>query len=202
MPLPLIATKLYIPPARVDGVSRPRLTAQLLDGLSRPGSFALVSGPAGFGKTTLLAEFAARLGQPLAWVSLDEGDNDPIQFWTYLITACQTVVPSAGESALALLGAPMPLPAEAVPAMLINDLTRLESPLVLVLDDYHAIQNEAIHAGLAFLLEHLPEKLYPIFSTRSDPPWPLSTLPGAPPAGRSARPGPALHYRRGGCFPQ
>ncbi len=134
----------------------------------------MLSGPAGFGKTTLLSEFADQLKGSVAWVSLEEGDNDPIRFWAYLIAACQSVQDGVGESALALFRAPQPLPVEAVPSILINDLARLDRDLVLVLDDYHAIHNETIHAAFSFLLEHLPGKLHILVSTRVDPPWPLA----------------------------
>jgi LuxR family maltose regulon positive regulatory protein len=150
------------------------LTQKLLSGLEQPGSFALISGPAGFGKTTLLGEFVAELKRPVAWVSLDAGDNDPVQFWSYVIAACQSVDPNIGESALMLLQIPQPLPAETVPSILINDLTSLKDGLTLVLDDYHAIQNESIQAGVAFMLEHLPGNLHLVVSTRIDPPWPLA----------------------------
>ncbi len=174
MPVTLLSTKLYIPHARPDAILRPRLIAKLLAGLNQPGSFAMLSGPAGFGKTTLLSEFLAALQRPAAWLSLDEGDNDPIRFWTYLISACQSAKAGIGETALALLGSPQPLPDEALATLLINDLSQLESGLVLVLDDYHVIQNQSIHSAIAFLLNHLPEKLYLVVSTRLDPPWPLA----------------------------
>lgn len=174
MPASLLSTKLYIPPPRANAIARQRLTEKLLSGVNQPGSFTLLSGPAGFGKTTLLSEFAARLKRSAAWLSLDQGDNDPIRFWTYLIAACQTILEGAGESALVLFGSPQPLPLEAVPMILINDLDRLDRDLVLVLDDYHSIQNETIHSALLFLLEHLPKKLHLIISTRVDPPWPLA----------------------------
>ncbi len=174
MPLPLLATKLYIPPVRTDGIARPRLTDKIRSSVDSPGVLVLLSGPAGFGKTTLLSEFVAQLHRPAAWLSLDEGDNDPIRFWTYLIAACQAVQQWVGESALAMLGMPQPLSAEAVPAVLINDIARLEHGLVLILDDYHAIQNEAIHSAFSFLLEHLPGNLHILVSTRVDPPWPLA----------------------------
>lgn len=174
MSFPLLSTKLYIPPARPDAISRPHLTEKLQAGLNQPGRFALLSGPAGFGKTTLLSEFVAGLRQPAAWVSLDEGDNDPIRFWTYLIAACQTVAPGLGESALAALHAPQSLQQETIPTILINALAGQDAAVVLVLDDYHAIQNPALHAGILFLLEHLPRSLHLIVSTRSDPPWPLA----------------------------
>ena len=110
----------------------------------------------------------------MAWVSLDEGDNDPVRFWSYLIAACQSVRPGVGESALELLKSPLPLPDDAVPSILINDFSGLESDLVLVLDDYHAIQNGPVHQAFSFLLDHLPNKLHIVLSTRVDPPWPLA----------------------------
>ncbi len=170
----LLLTKLYIPPARSDGVSRPRLTEKLLTGLDQPGSFALISGPAGFGKTTLLSETVAALKQPVAWVSLDAGDNDPIHFWTYVVTAFQSIRAEVGESVLSMLQLPQSMPIEVVPSILINEMAVLHQDLTLILDDYHTIQNEGIHAAVAFLLEHLPKNLHVIISTRVDPPWPLA----------------------------
>ncbi|HLO30112.1 MAG TPA: LuxR C-terminal-related transcriptional regulator [Anaerolineales bacterium] len=170
----LVSTKLHIPRIRANRVVRPRLMEQLLSSLRCPGSFVLLSGPAGFGKTTLLSEFAVHLKQPVAWVSLDEADNDPIRFWTYLITACQSVQHEIGEAALALLQTPQVLPAETLPTILINDLVRLGTELVLVLDDYQTIQNQDIHTALFFLLDHLPDQLHLVISTRLDPPWPLA----------------------------
>lgn len=170
----LLATKLFIPPVRAGAVARPRLVEKLLPGLERPGCFALLSGPAGFGKTTLLSEFAAQSRQPVAWLSLDEGDNDPNRFWAYLIKACQTVFAGVGETALALLRAPQPGSEEALPTLLINDLAGQAQPLALILDDYHAVQNPAIHTGILFLLDHLPDSIHLIVATRTDPPWPLA----------------------------
>ena len=174
MSVSLLATKLYIPPSRSNVVARPQLVEKILAGLDRPGSFTLVSAPAGFGKTTLISECVSRLGQPAAWVSLDEGDNDPIQFWTYLISACQSVLEGVGEAALALFNTPQALPDEMVPTLLINDLTAIDRPIALVLDDYHTIRTPAIHAGLQFLLEHIPFNLHLIVATRTDPPWALA----------------------------
>jgi LuxR family maltose regulon positive regulatory protein len=174
MSIAILTTKLYIPRTRPDAVSRPRLISKLLSGVNRQDSFTLLSGPAGFGKTTLLSEFADQLLQPVAWVSLDEGDNDPIRFWTYMITACQVFQKGTGESALALFHAPQPLPDDVIPTILINDLARLDESIVLVLDDFHAIQNPSIHAAFLFLLDHLPGNLHIVLSTRLDPPWPLA----------------------------
>jgi LuxR family maltose regulon positive regulatory protein len=170
----LLSTKLYIPPRRANAIARPHLTEKLLSGVNQPGSFTLLSGPAGFGKTTLLSEFVARLQMPIAWVSLDEGDNDPVRFWSYLIAACQTAYAGVGASAQTVLQSPQLLPADTIPTILINDLASLDRELVLILDDYHAIQNENIHASFSFLLEHLPGNLHIGVSTRVDPPWPLA----------------------------
>ncbi|MBN2115990.1 MAG: hypothetical protein JW730_05450 [Anaerolineales bacterium] len=149
------------------------MTEKLRAGVKRPGSFVLLSGPAGFGKTTLLSESAIDLG-PVAWVSLDGMDNDPNRFWTYLLTACRSVQPEVGESGLALLQTPQPLPDETIPTVLINDLVRSGTDLVIVLDDYHTIQNQTIRSALAYLLDHIPDNLHLVISTRVDPPWPLA----------------------------
>jgi LuxR family maltose regulon positive regulatory protein len=174
MPVPLLATKFYIPPARAEAVARPRLVEKLLDGVHCPGGLTLLSGPAGSGKTTLLSELIVRLEQPAAWLSLDEGDNDPIRFWAYLVTACQAILEDVGESALEALQTAENLSDDAVPSILINDLTTQDQSIVLVLDDCHAIHTPSIHAGLLFLLDHLPHNLHIVVSTRTDPPWPLS----------------------------
>jgi len=174
MPLTLLSTKLYIPPARENIIERPRLVAKLLSGVDRPSSFGLLSGSAGFGKTTLLSDFTLHLQQPVAWITLDEGDNEYPSFWTYLITACQSILNGVGEAALELLNKPQQLPDETVPTILINDLITHSRPVVLVLDDYHEIQNPSIHNSLLFLLDHLPDNLYIVVSTRIDPPWPLA----------------------------
>lgn len=169
-----LPTKFYIPRLREKRVLRPRLTDILQAGVNRPATVILLSGPAGFGKSTLLGEFVTQLQQPVAWVSLDEGDNDPVRFWSYLIASCQSVRPGIGESAQELLKSPLPSPNDAVPSILINDFNRMESELVLVLDDFHTIQNELVTKAFSFLLDHLPDKLHIVLSTRIDPPWPLA----------------------------
>ncbi|MGE5463800.1 MAG: LuxR C-terminal-related transcriptional regulator [Syntrophothermus sp.] len=176
MSVPLLSTKLHIPRPRPNAVSRPHLVKKLLAGTEQKGSFVLLSGPAGFGKTTLLGEYVNQLPHAVGWVALGEGDNDPVQFWTYLITALQSIPSKIGESALALLKSPQPLPGEAIPTLLINDLVGIPDEIVLILDDYHVIQNASIHADLGFLLDHLPSNLHLVLSTRVDPPWPLARL--------------------------
>lgn len=174
MSISFLSSKLYIPPVREGAVARPRLVEKMLSGFQQPGSFILLSGPAGFGKTTLLSELAAQIGERVAWLSLEESDNDPNRFWTYLIKACQFVFPEVGETALSLLRASQPLIEDSIPTLLINDLTAQDRLLVLVLDDYHTIQNPSLHTGILFLLDHLPHHLRLVVSTRTDPPWPLS----------------------------
>lgn len=174
MSVPLLTTKFYIPHPRPSVVSRPRLIEKLRVGLTRPRSFTLLSGPAGFGKTTLLSEYVVQLQQPVAWVSLDEDDNDPIRFWTYVLTACQTAQAHVADDALAQLHTLQPPPAEAILEIFINDMAGLSQDIVLVLDDYHAIVTQAIHAALLFLLDHLPDHLHLVLATRVDPPLPLA----------------------------
>lgn len=170
----LLSTKLYIPPARENAVARPILVEKLMAIMDRPGSFALISSPAGFGKTTLLSEFVAQFQHPTAWVSLDEGDDDPVRFWSYLIAACQMVHNGIGASAQTILQSPQPLPAETIPTILINDLVSAKREMVLVLDDFHVIRDKTIHEAIIFLLDHLPANLHILLSTRVDPSWPLA----------------------------
>jgi LuxR family maltose regulon positive regulatory protein len=176
MSLPLVSTKFFIPPVRSDGVARPRLTSQIMEAVHTSGRLVLLSCPPGFGKTTLLSEFSGALESSPAWLSLDEGDNDPIRFWTALVTACQAIRPGLGGSLMALLEMSQFLPAETIPTLLINDMAGLEEDLVLILDDYHVIHEQSLHAGIGFLLGHLPSRLHIVVSTRMDPPWPLARL--------------------------
>ena len=140
----------------------------------------LVSAPAGFGKTTLLAEWlaagpAAPTDQRLAaWLSLDRGDNGLASFWTYVIAALRTAAPGVGEDALALLQAPGPPPVETVLTTLLNDLSAVAGDIVLVLDDYHVIDARDVQDGMAFLLDHLPPGLHVVIAGRADPALPLA----------------------------
>jgi LuxR family maltose regulon positive regulatory protein len=182
MDTPLLTTKLHIPPLRTNLVPRQRLTQRLDEALRLGHRLLLVCAPAGFGKTTLLTEWIGG-ALPVAWVSLDKGDSDPTRFWAYLLAALHGVWPGVGRQAGALLHAPQPPPIEAVVTVLLNDIvaaSRAESaeapPCVLILDDYHLVQNPAIQQGLAFLLDHLPPRMHLLVSSRADPPLPLASL--------------------------
>ena len=172
----LLQTKLYAPRRRRGLVPRPQLTDLLARGAET--KLTLVSAPAGFGKTTLLAEWlseAAEAGSATAWLSLDVGDNEPAVFWSHVIAALQGALPGVGTTALALLGS-SGAPAAAVLAPLINELAAVPGQVVLVLDDYHAIDAPEIHDGMAFFLEHLPANLHLVITTRMDPALPLARL--------------------------
>jgi LuxR family maltose regulon positive regulatory protein len=174
---PLLETKLHVPRWRRSLVRRPRLSARLSSGAE--STLTLVSAPAGFGKTTLLAEWlaaAAADGRSVAWLSLDQRDNDPALFWTYLVAALNTGAPAGGTSALSLLP-PQP-PNEAGLVALLNDLDAIPDDVVLVLDDYHVIDARDVHDGMGFLLDHLPPRIHLVIASRTDPPLPLARLRG------------------------
>jgi LuxR family maltose regulon positive regulatory protein len=173
--LPLLATKLFPPRPRPDLVARPRLLERLDAGLAS-ARCTLLSAPAGAGKTTLLAAWLARLDRPVAWLALDERDQDPHQFLRYLIAALQTVAPACGRAGLATLDAPPPSPPEVVLTSLLNDLAALPEPCLLVLDDYHLLRTPAVHQAVVFLLDHLPPPVHLVIATREDPPLPLPRL--------------------------
>src|SRR3990172_13284220 len=137
MPAPILATKLYIPPARPNAVLRPRLIERLNEGLQR--KLTLISAAAGFGKTTLVSEWIAGCERPVAWLSLDEGDNDPTRFLTYFVAALQTIAANIGAGVLGVLQAPQPPPIESILIALLNEITALPDNFILVLDDYHVI---------------------------------------------------------------
>ena len=173
---PLLSTKLHVPRRRRGLVPRTRLSERL----DRGGEVALtlVSAPAGFGKTTLLTEWltaAATDGRSTAWLSLDQRDNDPVVFWTYLLSALQRTAHGVGGGALALLQSSQ-ASMEEVLATLVNDLNAATDDVVLVLDDYHVVTARDVHDGMAFLLEHLPPQIHLVLGTRADPALPLARL--------------------------
>lgn len=177
---PLLATKLHVPRPRPHQVQRARLIQRLQQGMER--TLTLISAPAGFGKTTLLANWLASSAIPVAWFSLEPQDNEPTRFLSYLIAALQTHNPRLGKTAQALLSPMQSPPMETVLTLLINDLltdgTVNQEHFVLVLDNYQVITAEAIHHALSFLLSHLPPRLHLVLATREDPPLPLAHLRG------------------------
>ncbi|MBN1221368.1 MAG: AAA family ATPase [Anaerolineae bacterium] len=176
MSTPLLTTKIYIPPARLGLVPRPRLLERLTP--TPHCRLTLISAPAGFGKTTLLSDWVRQVERPVAWLSLEQDDNETTRFWSYVIAALQTVQPAVGETAQAALQSSPPLALEALVTAIINDITAVPDPFILILDDYHTIQTESIHHSLNFLLDHLPPQLALVIATREDPPLALSRRRG------------------------
>ena len=172
MARPMIATRLYVPKLRRALVTRPRL----LERLRRGGEarLTLVSAPAGFGKTTLLAEWLGEApgeDRSVAWLSLDPSDNEPSSFWTYVVTALQTAVPGVGSGALELI-ASSPLPTELLLTTLLNELATAPGEVWLVLDDYHLVDSRDVRYAMTLLLEHLPPHVHVVLGTRDDAPTP------------------------------
>jgi len=174
---PLLTTKLYAPRWRPGQVSRPRLVRRIARGTQ--SRLTLVSAPPGFGKSTLVAEWlesAPSARESVGWVSLDANDNDPATFWAYLVRALRIARPGVGQSALAMLDAPSPPPADVLLAVLLNEIAASAGEIVVVLDDYHVIENAAIHDGMAFLIDNMPPRMHVVIASRADPPLPLARL--------------------------
>jgi LuxR family maltose regulon positive regulatory protein len=169
----LLATKLNIPRAR-DLLGRSRLIERLNQGMAR--ELVLVCTPAGFGKTTLLADWATSTRRLVGWVSLDPEDNDPMRFWRYVVAALDRVVGGLAEQVFPLLTPPGVIDGQGVVTALANQLQAAPEEVALVLDDYHAIESRPVQDGMAFLLDHLPPQLHVAISSRSDPPLPLARL--------------------------
>ncbi|MBN1284737.1 MAG: hypothetical protein JXB47_05000 [Anaerolineae bacterium] len=176
MSITLLATKLYIPPARPEAVPRPHLIERLDAGRQR--KLILISAPAGFGKTTLLSAWRRQNAAPAAWLSLDAGDNDRVRFLAYVVAALQTVEPGIGEAALSMLQAPQPPPVDVILTRFINEIARLPGHFALILDDYHVIEAQPIHDAITFLLDHQPPQMHLVIATRADPPLPIARLRG------------------------
>jgi LuxR family maltose regulon positive regulatory protein len=171
---PLLATKLYIPRWRPGLVSRPSLIERLNQGAER--KLTLVSAPAGFGKTTLVSEWVAGSDRPIAWLSLEEADNDRARFLAYVVAALRTAAPHIGEGVLGALQSSQPPPTESILTALLNEIATLQDTIVLVLDDYHVIDATPVDHALTFLLEHLPPQMHLVITTREDPQLPLARL--------------------------
>jgi LuxR family maltose regulon positive regulatory protein len=173
---PLLETKLHVPRRRRGLVARPRLPERLNRGME--AALTLVSAPAGFGKTTVLTDWLTSVAaeeRSVAWLSLDQRDNDPAVFWTYLVAALRTAAPEVGAGALALLQSPQ-ASTEAVLATLVNDLSAVPDDVVLVLDDYHVVEAPEVQDGMSFLVEHLPAQVHLVTAGRADPALPLARL--------------------------
>jgi LuxR family transcriptional regulator, maltose regulon positive regulatory protein len=180
-PPQLLATKLFVPPARATLAPRPRLFARLQAGLR--GKLTVVAAPAGFGKTTLLSAWRATVpggAAPFAWVSIDAADNDPLRFWSYVIAALDTLAPGAGATALVSLQSPQPPPLEGILISVLNAVgasaAAAGQDVTLTLDDYHVITAPAIHQSLALLIDYLPPALHLVILTRADPALPLARM--------------------------
>jgi LuxR family maltose regulon positive regulatory protein len=176
MPISILSTKLYFPPARTNLVPRPRLIEQLNAGLKKP--LTLISAPAGYGKTTLLCDWHARLGSeyPFTWLSLDPDDNNLARFLSYVSAALETLDPNLAQGLVSELHLPELLPVEELITLLINEVNAFPHDFTLILDDYHVITDPAIHVAVVYLLDHMPPNMHLTLLTRSDPPFPLARL--------------------------
>ena len=176
MSAPILATKLYIPQSRPGIVRRPRLIERLNVGCTHGSRLTLISAPAGFGKTTLVSEWVAACDRPVAWLSLDEGDNAPTSFLTYLVAALQTIAANIGKGVLAVLQSPQPPSTESILIALLNEITTIPDNFILVLDDYHLVESKQVDQSIAFLIEHQPPQMHIVIATREDPHLPLARL--------------------------
>ena len=174
MNYPLIQTKFGIPSSRPVLVSRKQLIQRLNAGLD--GKITVISAPAGYGKTTAAAEWLRTIERPVTWLSLDEGDNDPARFLTYLIAALQIVDERFGVEVQALLQSYEPPAPNIVMTTLVNEVAAIATPFILVMDDYQAIQTRSIHDSLNFLVAHQPGLMHLVLVSREDPPIPLPRL--------------------------
>lgn len=171
---PLLTTKLYLPSPRPGLVPRSRLLARLNEDLTR--KLTLISAPAGFGKTTLLAQWIPHSDRCVCWLALDEADNDLVRFLTYFVAALQMLKADFGQALLLTLQAPQPPPGESLMTVLVNEIAQTLAEFALVLDDYHLIHLPAIHAAVAFLVNNLPPPMHLILASRADPILPLARL--------------------------
>lgn len=174
MSISILSTKLYIPQTRKRSIFRPRLIDRLNEGLQV--KLLLVSASAGFGKTTLVSEWVATIGHRTAWLSLDEQDSDPIRFWVHFIAALQTISSDIGKDILNVLQSPQSSSIDALLVSLINEIDTKSDDFIMVLDDYHLVENPAIDEAVAFFLKHLPPIMHLVITTREDPQLPLATL--------------------------
>jgi LuxR family maltose regulon positive regulatory protein len=183
---PILTTKLHIPPAHPNRISRSHLIQKLDEDLWQIKGerffrrLTLIAAPAGYGKSTLLYEWVHHLEVPVAWISFEESDNDPVRFFQYLIASLQTIQPGIGETYLSMLKSQQSSITSgvvaSVMASLVNEIFAIPQPFLLVFDDYHTLQDPEIHQSVKLLLDHLPENLSLVIATRADPPLSLSRL--------------------------
>ncbi len=178
--IPILATKLYIPPPPPRVVLRPRLIETLNAGLCQDQGYGqkltLIIAPSGFGKTTILSEWIPSCKRLAAWLSLDEGDNDLTRFLVYMVAGLRTIATNFGEEVLSELQSSQPPPLEIILTSLINEIATIPSDFIFVLDDYHVIDSHAVDSGLTFLIDHLPQQMRLVITTREDPDLPISRL--------------------------
>jgi LuxR family transcriptional regulator, maltose regulon positive regulatory protein len=170
----LLSTKLHPPPSREKWVVRVRLLEKLNAALNH--KLTLICAPAGYGKTTLLSQWIHHRNKPMGWVSLDRSDNDPVQFLRYILAAIQRIDPAVGMLIPGMLQPPQPSLSPAVWITLLNDVAASEKECLLILDDYQELEAGEVHEALNFLIDHLPNNLHLILSTRADPPINLPKL--------------------------
>lgn len=175
IPPSLLTTKLYRPGTTPNLVTRPRLTERLDDSLRQGHRLILVVAPAGYGKTTLVTDWLGKAGITSAWLSLDDGDNEPVRFFTYVVAALRTIDAKVGQLLLDRLHT-IPESPEAFVDPLINDLAAANRPIILALDDYHVIDTALIQEAMVYLLDHVPPNLHLLVQTRADPPFRLARL--------------------------
>ena len=175
-PIVILRTKLNAPPLQPGFVSRPRLVDILNNGLA--GRLTLVAAPTGYGKTTVLSEWVHQSGLPVAWLSLDEGDNDLTRFLTYIIAALQTIDEEIGSATIDGLRASPATHLESILSQLINELASISTPIVVIIDDYQVIDFRPIHAAVCFLVEHMPAQVHVVIASRIDPPLPIARWRG------------------------
>ena len=174
MSTPILSTKFFIPTNRLTVVPRLHLVDRIQRGLTR--RLTLISAPAGFGKTTLLADCVGRIKEPVGWISLDEQDNNKVRFLKYFTNAIQQIEKGIGENFLMALQSQQPLETEILVTGFINDMADIDHPFVVILDDYHVITDTEIQQFLLFILDNQPPQMHMVISSRADPPWPLARL--------------------------
>jgi LuxR family maltose regulon positive regulatory protein len=172
--IPLINTKFSIPRVSSGLIPRPHLIERLNVSLNR--KLSLICAPAGYGKTTLLSQWLADIPQPIAWLSLDENDNDLDVFLGYFLATLQTIIPAAGQETLSLLQAPQKLPLEQITITLVNELAKQHDPFVIILDDYHNITDSEVHQFMDAMIAYMPPAMHLVVASRKDLPLPLVRL--------------------------